>query len=310
MLNPRRATSLLRRTLFPSPGGLSLAPAEAIHRRAIEAIVATAPVASAHVGSYLEEGLRHGAGLFVVLDGDRVIAAIQRVRGISWALDPGHEAEQELYGVIARFLERWTSPQEVVFGPERTVMQALELASARGLTAAELRQQVLMRNDAPVIPPAPPELTLRPAQHDDLAWLLTTHSAMCREDLGTDQVARNPEGYRRHFLDLISRSLCTVGLWGGERVFKCEAPVVSDQAFLFEGVYTLPAARGRGIASSATAQLALQAIGRGFIPALYVHRRNRAALRVYAQIGFREIGPWTTTLITREPPRPEGPLMW
>ncbi len=311
MLSGRRAASLLRRAVTPTPARLHVAPAESSHRRAVEAVVASAPVTHAHVGAYFNEALRHGAGLWVLLDGALVVGAIQRLRGVSWAIAPEVAESAATVAALADFVARWSAVQEIVFGPQAQLQRVLSDAAPRGLATMELRQQVMLRCDTPLLPALDSQsVTLRAAEPRDLAWLLRAHAAMCREDLGVDQVARNPEGYRRHFHELIQRNLCFVGESNGRPVFKAEAPVVSDQAWMFEGVYTETASRGRGIATRAMAELTIQAAGRGFVPCLYVHRRNTGALHVYNRIGYREVTPWTTALVSRDAPSPGGPLMW
>lgn len=302
---------MLRRAVSPSSGRLYVAPAESSHRRAVEAVVASAPVTHAHVGAYFNEALKHGAGLWVLLDGPHVVGAVQRLRGVSWALAPEFVESPAAIAALGDFVARWSAVQEIVFGPQAQLQRVLTDAAPRGLATMELRQQVMLRCDDPILPASDNNnVALRPAETRDLSWLLQAHAAMCREDLGVDQVARNPEGYRRHFLDLIQRGLCFVGEEDGRRVFKAEAPVVSDQAWMFEGVYTETASRGRGIATRAMAELTIQAAGRGFLPCLYVHLRNTNALHVYGRIGYREITPWTTALVSRDAPGPGGPLMW
>lgn len=314
MLDRRRVAPFLRRDSTPRYVPLRWQPYQAKERRQLDELLRRAPVAHVHVAAYLLETEQNGWGphLWTLHEpAGRVVGALQRLRGISWAVDAAYTDAPAGIAALSEFVGRWALSQEFVFGPEEMVLRVVEEARATGLTPLEIRRQVMMRCDQPTIPARLDDgFSLRQATPADLSWLLSAHGAMCREDLGIDQVARNPEGYRRHFQELIRRGLCFVGEIADRPVFKAEAPVVSDRAWLFEGVFTDPSMRGRGIASRAMADLTSQATGRGFISCLYVHRRNPAALRVYGRIGYREVSPWTTVMASREAPGPGGPLLW
>lgn len=311
MLSPRHSESLRSRERAQPTRRLWVAPADRGVRNEIEAVVESAPVTHVHVGAYLGERELRGANLWMIHDGVRVVGAIQRVRGISWAIDPEWASQSALIASIGSFIARWSGPQEIVFGPEDQVARILAELPSYGLGPAEIRQQSLLRCElVQSVGRIDPAMTLRTATTADLDWLLASHAAMCREDLGVDQVARYPEAYRLHFADLISRQLSFVGELNGVPVFKVECPVISREAWLFEGVYTEPQARSRGIATQAMTQLTHDVIQRGFLACLYVHRRNLGALRLYGRIGYREVTPWTTALISRDPPRLAGPMLW
>lgn len=98
------------------------------------------------------------------------------------------------------------------------------------------------------------------------------------------------------------------------RVFVVEVPeparivscallnVEGHDAGLIGGVYTLPAARGRGYASACVAALSLDLQREGKLPCLFYE--NPVAGRIYEHLGFEEIGQWTVLYLSPVRERP------
>lgn len=61
------------------------------------------------------------------------------------------------------------------------------------------------------------------------------------------------------------------------------------------GIYTVPEARGRGVASRATADLCRIALEAGPVATLHVDPANEAAIRAYTKAGLREAGEFRLT---------------
>jgi GNAT superfamily N-acetyltransferase len=61
------------------------------------------------------------------------------------------------------------------------------------------------------------------------------------------------------------------------------------------GIYTVPDARGRGIAGRATADLCRIALETGPVATLHVDPRNAAAIRAYERAGLRRVGEYRLT---------------
>ncbi len=294
----------------PSSTGLRATPAAPRHFSRIRVIVAAAPAIHVHVGALLptaagapSAGVRHWA----LLDGPRTIGLVQQHRGICWAIDPASREDPRLAAALGELIEQQLRFSETIFGPESEVQAVVEQCQERGVELAELRRQQMMACPAPHPPATLPPVggfVLRPATRGDLKWLLAAHGAMCQEDLGVDQVAKNPEGYARYFDGLVRRRRIVVGELQQSPVFKAEIALESREAWLIEGVYTAPAARGRGCASRAMVWLAEMAVARGRMACLYVHRRNRTAVRIYERVGFETVSPWATALIVRSGRRP------
>jgi GNAT superfamily N-acetyltransferase len=278
------------------------------HAAAVERLAAQAPARHVHVGSFVEtidQPMLRERRLWVVLEGDAVIAALQHYRGLSWAVAGHGDLDPRLADVLSRFVDRHGAATEIVFGPDRATHALLERARARRWHPVEIRRQELLA--APRtwklsdLGPPPEGFSLRPAVPGDLAWLMEAHAGMCVEDLGQDQVRRHPESYRRYFRDLIGRGRVWVGESSGEPIFKAETPLESATARLVEGVYTVPAARGHGYAGWSMAWLTRRAEADGRCACLYVHRRNDVARRLYRRIGYAQVCRWTTVKLTSAP---------
>lgn len=290
--------------------GLRTTLAEPRHFRRVRQIVAAAPATHVHVGALLPapNGERvAGVPQWAILDGPRTIGLVQRHRGVCWAINPASRTDPRLPLAVGELLEGLLRFSETIFGPESEVESVAESCRGLGVELAEMRRQQMMACPEP----RPAEelrpvggFVLRPASRSDLKWLLEAHAAMCREDLGVDQVAKNPEGYARYFDGLVRQRRIVVGELHGAPVFKAEIALESREAWLIEGVYTLPAGRGRGCATRAMAWLAEMAAARGRLACLYVHRRNRTAVNIYERVGFETVSPWATALLVRSGRRP------
>jgi GNAT superfamily N-acetyltransferase len=291
-----------------SSGDPSVVVAGPEHVAALERLVESSAARHVHVGSFIDtigQPMLREHRLWVVLDGDTVLAALQHFRGLSWATPGSGDLEPRLAEVLSRFVDRRGAATEIVFGPDRATHALLERARARRWHPVEIRRQELLAasrgSREAAREPAPAGYSLRPAAPDDLEWLMEAHAGMCVEDLGQDQVRRHPDSYRRYFQDLIGRRCVWVGESAGEPVFKAETPLESAQARLVEGVYTVPAARGRGYAGWSMAWLTQRASADGRCACLYVHRRNDVARRLYRRIGYQQVCRWTTVKLTSAP---------
>ena len=282
--------------------GLQLVPASTAHVSALRKIVATDPVRHVHTAARMGPARRSSSTrLWALVDGGRTIGGLLSCRGFAWALEPPSRLDDRIFSRFASFISARAASPEIVVGPRDEVEAVVDGLTLRGLEALELREQVMMAATAlrPEEGLMPTGFRLRSATARDLPWLLETHAAMCREDLGVDQVAKNRVGYERYFLDLIAGDQVLVGEDAGERVYKSEVALKSAQAWLIEGVYTLPPARGRGFARAAMASVAEKAAEQDKLACLYVHLANEAALSVYRRVGFQEVCPWTTALLSR-----------
>jgi hypothetical protein len=283
-------------------GHLRLVPADRAHRQAARAIVAASPAVHVHAGAHLVAPADPDQETWALLDGARLAGLVVRWRGTAWALESGYADDLRVPAVLAPLVAQAAWPQEVLFGPEALVEQIAKSCEPHGAHLVEIRRQQMMLCREAVLPPvraldAP--FRIRRAHPDELAWLMTTHAAMCREDLGVDQVARNAAGYERYFAELVRAGRAFVGELGGERVAKAEVPLVSEQCWLIEGVYTAPSLRGLGLATRLMIELDASARRERRLPCLYVHRRNVRATEIYRRCGYEVVSDWATAVVGR-----------
>jgi len=297
----------------PAANRLRLVPAESAHLDAARAIVASAPAANIHVGACLAGETEADQEIYALLDGARVAGLVLRWRGTAWALAPEYVEDPRVPVVIAPLVARAAWPQEVLFGPEGMVERIGKACEAHGAQLLEIRRQQMMSGPAGGILdlPAPePSFVVRETRPNELRWLLATHSEMCREDLGVDQVARNPAGYERYFTDLVRRGRSFVGELDGTAVAKAELPLLSGECGLIEGVYTDPEYRGRGLATRLMLDLHVRLRRDGRSPCLYVHRRNARAIEIYRRCGYVAVADWATAVVGRRDTRRRRPSEW
>jgi predicted GNAT family acetyltransferase len=292
---------------------LRLVPAERTHREAGRAIVAASPAVHVHVGAHLSAPPDPEQETWALLDGARLAGIVIRWRGTAWALEEGYADDPRVPTALARLVAQAAWPQEALFGPEAMVERIGKSCEPHGAQLVEIRRQQMMLCREAIAPPVRAldlPFRIRRARPDELAWLLATHAAMCREDLGVDQVARNAAGYERYFAELVKDGRAIVGELGGERVAKAEVPLVSGQCWLIEGVYTAPAQRGLGLATRLMLELDALARRDGRLPCLYVHRRNRRAAGIYERCGYEVVSDWATAVVGRERRGGGKPAEW
>jgi len=295
--------------------GLEIVPAAADLYPAARAIVAAAPILHVHIGARLRQG---GAGrgtpeLWALLDGEVPAAFVQRGRGVAWAIDVPRKGDERVTTALGHFVASSPMSHEILFGPEDEVARILDAARKYGRKLVEIRRQQMMATTGPPAPDKPVAVrgfAMRASLRPDLPWLLDTHAAMCREDLGVDQVGRNRSAYESYFSGLIKRGRSYVIEVQGRRVGKAEVPLTSDHAWLVEGVFTVPELRGQGLATRMMAELVAAAWADHRATCLYVHRRNKRAVAVYERVGFQTISPWTTAVAGPDDGRPERPAEW
>lgn len=294
-------------------GRLRLVPADRAQREAARAIVAASPAAHVHAGAHLALPPDPDRETWALLDGTHLAGIVIRWRGTAWALDDGYAADPRVPAALARLVAEAAWPQEVLFGEETLVEQVAKSCEPHGAQLVEIRRQQMMLCREPVPPvvrPLDAAFRIRRAEPNELDWLMTTHAAMCREDLGVDQVARNTDGYQRYFAELVRAGRAFVGELDGERVAKAEIPSVSAECWLIEGVYTAPERRGLGLATRLMVELDRAARADGRIPCLYVHRRNQRAAGIYLRCGYQVVCDWATAVVGRDRRGGGRPAEW
>ena len=127
----------------------------------------------------------------------------------------------------------------------------------------------------------------RLAERSDEDRVLKLSAAMYTEEMGENPMARDPDGYRRRVLMLISRGWTYVYEAAGKLQFKMDVGCASHQTAQIQGVYVPPELRGHGVGTTAMAACCDLALDRHPNLSLYVNDFNAPAVALYERIGFQ-----------------------
>jgi ribosomal protein S18 acetylase RimI-like enzyme len=180
---------------------------------------------------------------------------------------------------------------------------APEMAAAAAEAGLEIQQHPLMVLAGPArVPSLPPEVTVRIVAPDDpeldRIWAVPavafSHPGTAAGEIGAaerDKIAADHDGGTIAMLRERLRSGQSVlaaafGPVGPLAAGSCQAV---DGVAEITGVGVLPADRRKGLGAAVTALLAADAVDRG-VKTVFLSASDEAVARVYARIGFREIG--------------------
>lgn len=159
---------------------------------------------------------------------------------------------------------------------------------------------VIERSDwlrAHAVSSRPADVTL--ARRADLDAIFWASARMHAEETLEDPLARDAVHFRRHVEHRIENGRTYA--WFDEHrrlLFKADISAQSSWGAQISGVYTPPALRGQGVATTAVAAICDDLFERGFPRVtLYVNRTNEAARRVYQKVGFRYYTDYQTVFI-------------
>jgi ribosomal protein S18 acetylase RimI-like enzyme len=180
---------------------------------------------------------------------------------------------------------------------------APEMAAAATEAGLEVQTHPLMVLSAPSAAPAlPPGITVRVVVPEDAEldriWAVPSvafgHPGTASGEAGPaerDKIAADHDGG--------TIAMLRERLWSGHSVlaaaFGPDGPLAAgscqavDGVAEITGVGVLPSSRRRGLGAAVTALLARDALDRG-VETVFLSASNDAVARVYARIGFREIG--------------------
>jgi predicted GNAT family acetyltransferase len=167
--------------------------------------------------------------------------------------------------------------------------------------AREVRalQPLLALDSRPLVTPDP---AVRRGRLDELPLIVPACVAMFTEEVGYSPVAADGGAlYQAQVTSLVSAGRSYVRVDDGPRgpqvVFKAELGSVTPEAVQVQGVWVEPSRRGEGLAAPGMAAV-VEAVRAGVAPlvTLYVNGFNHRAIRVYAKVGFRQVGTFATVL--------------
>jgi hypothetical protein len=234
---------------------------------------------------FIEDLVRRGGGrLSAVGNGER-IAGVAHI-GVN-VVPSGDGCEA--------FAELVDSRSRMIIGDEAAVGQLWDAV------AGSLRKP---REDRPgqpvfVLEEAPPagDTGLREASADDLELLVPACAAAHEEELGTDPMRADPEGFRWRTRAQIDE--CRSWLWteNGTILFKAEASAWTPSAVQLQQVWVDPEVRNRGHAQRALRDLCRRLLDSTPAVCLFVRPENAVALHVYEKIGMKRRGSYRSVLL-------------
>jgi ribosomal protein S18 acetylase RimI-like enzyme len=179
-----------------------------------------------------------------------------------------------------------------------------EMAAAAADAGLEVQSHPLMVLTEPARTPAPlpPGITVRVVapedQELDRIWAVPTvafsHPGTAVGEAGVverDKIAADHDGGTMAMLRerLRSGHSILVAAYGPDGPLAAGSCQAVDGAAEITGVGVLPASRRQGLGAAVTALLARDAVERG-VETVFLSASDNAVARVYARIGFREIG--------------------
>jgi ribosomal protein S18 acetylase RimI-like enzyme len=174
----------------------------------------------------------------------------------------------------------------MMVGPERAVSDLWDALSQRMPPPRDNRpgQPVYAISDSP----DPGETGLRNATSSDFARLLPACAAAHEEEIGTDPLKRDPEGFRWRTQSQIDEGRSWVWLEDETIFFKAEASAWTPSAVQIQQVWVDPSVRGRGYAQRGMRDLCRLLLGDVPHVCLFVRPENAPAIRVYEAIGMQQ----------------------
>jgi hypothetical protein len=179
------------------------------------------------------------------------------------------------------------APRHIV-GPEDTTTPFWEAYAPFAPTPLwDRREPVYVVGQGELRGPRVDRVALVQATLVDLPALVENSAQQYVEDLKVDRRAQDPAGFQaRHAIEVQD------GRWwlvraGGRVVFQVHVGPHNAQVVQLGGVFTLPEARGRGVATRALTALVERLLERSPQVSLFCDAANAPARRVYEKVGFR-----------------------
>ena len=141
------------------------------------------------------------------------------------------------------------------------------------------------------------DVEVRRANVDEAEVIAEGSAEMIVGELGYD-----PRAGRATFVAGVRRAI-ELGMWwvwidGGEVRFQCNVGARTPVTAQLQGVWTPPAARGRGYATQGLASIARRILADTPTVSLYVNDFNAEAIGLYERVGFERVGELSTYLFS------------
>jgi ribosomal protein S18 acetylase RimI-like enzyme len=234
---------------------------------------------------FIEDLVRRGGGrLSAIGDGERLLA----VAHVGVNVVPSGQGCAAFAGLV-------DTRARMIIGGEEAVGE---------LWAAVARRLPAPREDRPGQPvyvldeePEPGESGLREATVDDLDLLVPACAAAHREELGSDPLRADPEGFRWRTRAQIEDGRSWIWTDNGTILFKAEASAWTPSAVQLQQVWVDPEVRNRGHAQRALRDLCRRLLAQTPSVCLFVRPENAPAIHLYEKIGMRRQGSYRSVLL-------------
>lgn len=237
--------------------------------------------------------------------------SLSKLSGEFWVVEDGGSFEALLYvganlvptlcsehaidalvGRLAQQVRRSSS----ITGPASVVLSLWEKLEPSWGRARVIRnaQPLLVIDSAPLVEP---DVDVRAVEPVELSLIFPSAVEMFTQEVGTSPLGiDNGASFRSRLAELILQGRAFARIENGEVLFKAEIGLSTVRAAQIQGVWTRPARRGEGIATSGMATVVLEALKSSDRVSLYVNDFNESALRVYEKVGFTHHGTLASVL--------------
>ncbi len=234
---------------------------------------------------FLEDVARRGLGRFTAVQRDGKLTALCHVGA---NIVPSGEGCAAFADVAARGRARMLIGEEVAVGE---LWEALRRRVPPPRTD-RAGQPVYVSEESP---PAG-ETGLRRATVDDLDVLVPACAAAHYEELRSDPLARDREGFTWRTRAQIEAGRSWLWRDGSTILFKAEASAWTPSAVQLQQVWADPPARGQGNAQRALRDLIRLLLATTPQVCLFVRPENAVAIRVYESVGMRRAGTYRSLI--------------
>jgi uncharacterized protein len=216
-----------------------------------------------------------------------------RIEGLVYISDtgiviPAVRSEAAIEDVV-RIGRRNPNAIRVLVGERKPVASLWTQLESIGMLARISRDQLGYSVDRAAFKDSAPSLTLVRAAKEHLDQIVELSGAMALEEARDDPHGRNPDLFRARIEERLVRGRDFIYIENGVVVFKSNISAVSPTGGQVEGIYTLPAHRGRGLGFAGTAAVTRWVLERSEHAFLLVNDDNETAKRIYEKLGYRQV---------------------
>jgi uncharacterized protein len=188
------------------------------------------------------------------------------------------------------------APERMIVAPRETVEYYWKIVEPRHAPIRLAREsQPVLAVDRATLRGDSAGMTVRRARPDEWETVASNSAAMICEEL-----EYNPRTGSAEFDGIVRNSIERGAWWVGEGdgtlCFFCSEGPYSAHTLQLQGIWTPPALRRKGYAARALFAICEALLGKHATLSLYVNDFNTPALELYAALGFKQVGEFSTLL--------------